>query len=204
MQPALTLTLMNSKLVAAVLLLSASPIFAQVPKAPGVAKDVSISLGYSYVNLSWPASDRVAMSGVDASLTWGFSPKLALYGDFGYARKTNIADTGHHADILNYMAGPAFYLYRRNRWSISTHGLIGAARLTGQSRDATHQAHGYVNQFAWGFGGGVDFQVSRSFAIRGGTDYLHTKFFNPLARIDGQNDLRAVIGATYFFTPGRR
>lgn len=186
------------------LLLSASPLFAQLPRASGRAKDLSISLGYSYVNLSWPSSHRVGMSGADASLTWTFSPRLALYGDLGYTRKANIVDSGHHADMLSYMAGPAFYLYRRRRVSFSAHGLIGSARLTGQSKDADHQTHGYVIHLAWGIGEAVDCQVSRHFAIRGGADYLHTNFFNPVVKITGQNDLRAIIGATYSFTLGRR
>ena len=56
----------------------------------------------------------------------------------------------------------------------------------------------YVNKLSWAFGGGVEYQVTRSVAIRGGGDYKHTYFFNLDGAIRGQNHFRAACSVVYF------
>jgi opacity protein-like surface antigen len=50
------------------------------------------------------------------------------------------------------------------------HFLIGGAHISNQNFFSTGTS------FAWDFGGGVDFSLSKHFALRGEGDYLHNHF----------------------------
>jgi hypothetical protein len=194
---------MKPILMLTMLFLQAWPVFGQI-KPSGASPSLSASLGYSYVNASWPASDRVGLSGADAVFTWEFSPRLGLSADLGYVRRANIVGSDHHADMLSYMLGPVVKIYHRGGTTMSAQVLGGGSRVTGQSVQGDAKAVGYVNQLAWGVGGIVEYQFSRRLALRGGVDFIHSAFFSPALRITGLDNIRAVLGATYDFNPRRR
>jgi opacity protein-like surface antigen len=120
--------------------------------------------------------------------------------DSSYVRASNVLDTGQHVDVLNYLAGPVFYPTRSTKLTTYVHGLVGGARVTGLiSESGSEFQMGYVNKLSWALGGGVEYQVSPSFAIRTGGDYQHTYFYNADVAIRGQNGFRAVCSIVYAF-----
>lgn len=62
-----------------------------------------------------PGSGHVDMSGVDASLSGDFLPRVGVRLDVAYLRSGNVLGSGHHNDALTYLGGPALYLARTRR-----------------------------------------------------------------------------------------
>ena len=62
---------------------------------------------------------------------------------------------------------------------------------------------GYANRFAWSGGAGVQYRLSRVFALRLGADYLRTSFFNSNVALQGQTNIRPSISLIYTFGEGR-
>jgi opacity protein-like surface antigen len=142
----------------------------------------------------------VNLSGVDAAATVDLSPRLGVSFDSSYVRSSDLFNTGSHADILSYLAGPVFYPTRTARLTTYVHGLVGGARVTGVIPGSGGGYElGYVNKLSWAFGAGVEYQVSPSFALRSGGDYQHTYFYNADVAIRGQNGFRAVCSVVYVF-----
>src|SRR5713226_1351217 len=173
---------------------------AQSPRAPAIAPVVSASLGYSFISLATPSSARIALNGLDAAFTLDVSPRLGARVDVSYVRASHVLNSGHHSDVLSYLAGPVFYPVRRSKLAVFAQGLIGAARVTGPVPvSGGGFLDGYVNQFAWAVGTGAEFRVYESIGVRIGADYLHTRYFNSGPAIRGQNNLRITTSLVYFF-----
>ena len=180
-----------------------APVEAQSPREAGVASMVNVGLGYSYTNFAVPSSARIALNGLDAAFTLDVSPRLGARVDVGYVRASDVLNSGHHSDVLSYLAGPVFYPVRRRKLAIFVQGLLGAARVTGSVPGSGGGfLTGYVNQFAWAVGTGAEYRVHGSIGVRIGADYLHTRLFNSSTAIRGQDNLRITGSLVYFF--GRR
>ncbi len=176
---------------------------AQSPCVAGVAPMVSAGLGYSYTNLAVPSSARVALNGLDATITIDVFPRLAARFDVGYVRSSNVLHSGNHGDVLSYLAGPVFYPVTHRKQTFFVQGLLGGARVTGAVPiSGGGFATGYVNHLAWAIGTGAEYRVYDSIGFRIGADYLHTAYFNSATTIKGQSDLRVTGSFVYFF--GRR
>jgi opacity protein-like surface antigen len=176
---------------------------AQVPVAAGISPAINVSAGYSYVNLSSPASTRIWLNGAEASATADFSRRVGVRADLGYVRASNVLGSANHADVLSYLGGPVFYPTRH--WHLVTyvHALIGGARVTGAiPSPAGGFFSGFVNKLSWAFGMGAESRVSSSIALRVGTDYLHTAYFDSSGIIRGQANLRIVGSVVYYFKRG--
>jgi opacity protein-like surface antigen len=182
----------------------AIPTLAQGPPVAAKGPTVDASIGYSYVSM--PIADsRVNLNGADANIDVDFSQFLGVRLDAGYVRATNVFDTGHVADILSYLGGPVVYPYRRKRWTAYGDLLLGAARVTGPIPAAgdTLLIRGFTNKFAWQLGGGVQFNLSRSWALRGEANYFRTSYFTPSTTIAGQNNIRIITSIVYSFRTRR-
>jgi opacity protein-like surface antigen len=182
-------------------IVSTSLASAQSPLPAAHSRTIDASLGYSYLTRSDNYSNRVGLSGADASLTIDLHSHLAIRADLGYARAANVDGTARHSDVLSYLAGPVFYPTVHRRLVTYVHGLAGAARVTGPilfngggSIDGA-----WVNKFAWAVGGGVEYWVSDSMAVRTGADYLRTSYFEAPSVIKGQNNIRTTVALVYFF-----
>src|SRR5258708_19521157 len=81
---------------------------AQSPVAAARGRTIDVSLGYSYVSRGESYSNRLGLTGGDASFTLGAS-RLAIKADLGYARASNVFGTGRHSDVLSYLARPLFH-----------------------------------------------------------------------------------------------
>jgi opacity protein-like surface antigen len=171
---------------------------ARKPVFVGRGVSVRVSAGYTFMSLGMPSSGRMSLSGPDATATADLSRRFGASVDLSYARASNVLDTGHHADVLSYLAGPVFYPLRTAKLTTYVHGLGGGARITGVvPQSGGDYETGYTNKVSWAVGGGVEYQISASVSFRGGGDYQHTSFFNSDGVIRGQNDIRAVCSIVY-------
>ena len=179
---------------------------AQNPPVPAKRVSFDAAAGYSYVNLPLAPKNRIGLQGADANFTVNFSPHVGFRADLGYVRGSDVFGSGRHADVLSYMAGPVITLVRGRRAALYAEGMVGAARVTGPVPDGTggFLVGGYANKLAWAVGGGVEYKLTRSWAVRTGADYLHVVYFSPTQSIVGQNDVRAVVNMVYSFAPGGR
>ena len=81
---------------------------------------------------------------------------------------------------------------------------MGGARVTGPIllNGGGYLAGAWMTNYAWAVGGGAEYWVSDSMAIRFGSDYLRTSYFDASLATRGQSNLRATSSVVYFF--GRR
>jgi len=170
----------------------------------GRAPALEAGIGYSYIDASIPSQGRLEMNGVDLLGTADFSRRFGVHVDLGYARNSNVFNSNHTADVLTYLAGPAFYPVRERNLDIYAHLLCGGARDTGVNYESDGtMLIGFVNKFAWAAGGGVQYRFSRAFALRVGVDYLRTHFFSSSILVQGQSNLRSSTSLIYTFGEGR-
>jgi opacity protein-like surface antigen len=184
--------------------LYATSVLGQTPKVAGVGPLFNLSLGYSYFNLGLPSSERVSLNGADASYTVDFRPRFGLSADVGYVRSSNVLNTDHHAYVLSYLGGPVFYVSRKKGLTTYTHALLGGARVGAAALTARGFNTGWASRFAWAIGGGTEFGISRSLAVRAGIDYMHTAYFDSSATLRGQHNFRTVVSLVYFFNSDAR
>jgi opacity protein-like surface antigen len=177
---------------------------AQAPVVAGVGPVIEAGGGYQYNYANIPSQGNLGMNGVQAVANADFSRHFGVALDLGYSRSFDAFNSGRTADILTYMAGPAFYPVRKRNWYVYTHLLLGGARETGVNFEPNGQiVLGYTNRFAWAAGGGVEYRFSRSWAARLGADYLHTTFFNSSIQLAGQSNIRSSATLIYTFGEGR-
>ena len=167
-----------------------------------VAKLALLSAPFLYAALFPPSV------GAQAPLMTGTGPSIEAHAgfehfavrlDLGYARASDVLSSGHHSDILSYLAGPVCYPFATRRLQAYVQFLAGGARVTGVTPYNQGQfITGYANKFAWAGGGGFQIRTSSDIAIRLGGDYLHTSYFDPNATLHGQGNLRAVVSFVYF------
>jgi len=179
---------------------------AQSAVTAGRAQSVDVSLGYSYINHPVSPSNRIGLNGLDANATIGlFSPRLAIRADLAYAQTAHALGTPSNSSVLSYMAGPVFRPTIQGKFDTYVHALFGGARVSGPVPvNGGILIGGYASGFAWLVGGGVEYQVSKSIALRSGLDYLRAGYFNPSLTVQGQNNLRATVAVVYLFGTQRR
>jgi hypothetical protein len=178
--------------------------FAVIRAKPPIAgvrgKIFEMGLGYTYVSHAENQSKRVGLQGADASFTMWFS-RVGIKADVGYARASNILGTGRHSDVLSYLAGPVFHPTTRRNFDSYVHALVGGARVSGPvlTNSGLILLGGWTTGYAWAVGGGVDYWLTDSMAIRTGTDYLRTSYYDSSLVVRGQSNLRATATVVYYF-----
>ncbi len=142
-----------------VLLVGAGLAFGQeVPRA-------EIFAGYSYMNVNPSGATRsINTSGWEAELNYNLNKTWGIVGDI----------SGHYCcsgqSIHNFMVGPQLS-YRLEKHTFFVHGLVGGSHASGLSQTDTN--------VAWAGGGGWDWNVRPSWAIRVfQADYLGTHFLS--------------------------
>jgi hypothetical protein len=172
----------------------------KTPAAAGRDKAIDLSLGYSYVSSGQSFSNRIGLMGADASITIGYS-RIGIRADLGYARASNVLGTGHRSDVLTYLAGPVFYPMSRRHFDTYIHALAGGAMVSGPVRvnSGGILLGGWATGYSWALGGGVDYWISDSLAIRTGADFLRTAYYDPALAIRGRYNLRTTAAVVYFF-----
>jgi opacity protein-like surface antigen len=185
-------------------LLVAQVAYAQGPVVAGIAPVLEAGVGYSYVDAGVPSQSRLGMNGIQLVGNADISRRFGVAAELGYARSFDAYSSGRSADIMTYMAGPVFYAVRKQKVNVFAHVLLGAARETGINYEPNGQiVLGYTNRFAWAGGAGVQYRISRTFAIRVAGDYLRTSFFNSNVQLVAQTNFRPSVSLIYTFGEGR-
>jgi opacity protein-like surface antigen len=168
--------------------------------ATAKSKTIEMGLGYSYVSQPGNQSKRLGLQGADASFTIGFS-RLGITADVGYARASNVLDTGRHSTVLSYLAGPVFHHTVHRSFDSYVHVLVGGAKVSGPllTNGGTILLGGWTTGYAWAVGGGVEYWATDSMAIRTGADYLRTSFYDSSLVVRGQGNLRTTAAVVYYF-----
>jgi opacity protein-like surface antigen len=170
------------------------------PVAAARGKTMEMALGYSYVSQAENQSKRLGLRGADASFTIGFS-RLGLKADVGYARASSVLGTGRHSDVFTYLVGPVFHPTRHRSFDTYVHALVGGSRVSGPiaANGGRILLGGWSFGYAWELGGGVEYWVTDSIAIRTGADYMRTAFYDSSLVVRGQNNLKTTASVVYYF-----
>ena len=179
-------------------LLCAAHASAQSPVAAARGLSIDAGLGYAYVSHGESASSPVGLWGGAASIMIG-SSRLGLKADLAYARAAAIAGTGHHNEVLSYLAGPVFHPTIHRNFETYVQVLVGAARVSGPVPlgGGGYLLGGWGTGLAWLAGGGVEYRVTDAIVIRTGVDYVRTSYFDPSLSYRGQNNLRSTATIVY-------
>src|SRR3984893_5309367 len=170
------------------------------PAAPARGKTIELGLGYSYVSHAENLSQRLRLQGADGSVTIYFG-RVGIKADVGYARASNVLGTGKHSDVLSYLVGPVFHHRIRPNFNTYAHALVGGARVSGPilTNGGLILLGGWSTGDAWAVGGGTEYWVTPSMAIRTGADYLRTTYYDASLVVRGQGNLRATATVAYYF-----
>ena len=177
----------------------------QTSEAPTAATGPSfeMSLGYVYFNMATP-SQRIGLTGVDATAQVRFSSHWAAVADATYARTGNVFGTGRSANVLSFLAGPVFYPLVFAKTGVFVHALAGASRVeSAVPVSGTTYLDGRVARPSYEIGGGIEHSLFAALGVRIQGDYQRTAFGDSAGAIQGQNNLRLTTSMIYRFG-GRR
>jgi len=127
--------------------------------------------GYSYFDGSYTAEGTPPNkpSGWNAAITGNLQHHLGLTADLsGYSQSI---DSGDSSRVTNFLFGPTVSVSVRS-FSPFAHFLVGVAYVS-------HTGFRFLsssNSFAYAAGGGLDYNFTRHFGVRGQVDLLHNNF----------------------------
>jgi hypothetical protein len=171
------------------------PFVAPVPALKSPAYDVG--LGYDYLVLQDPSAPGVALNGLDANGVMKFNPKWAANIDVSYVRKGNVLGSGRVGYVLNFLAGPEFYLRRYRSVCTFTHVLVGNGLVDSAVPMNEGFLHGWVSRPSFGIGTGIEESFRGPFGVRVYGDYVRTAFANSFAAVEPQNNFRSVVSFVF-------
>jgi hypothetical protein len=166
--------------IALVMLCCGSAVWSQdVPRA-------EVFGGYSYLNVDTNnLTSRQSLNGWEASAAGNFNRWFAVEGDVSGYYKTYL---GVNVSDYGFAGGPRF-----NFRPIFVHALVGGDHLTG----STFGFSGSQNSFAGVFGGGIQWNIARQWAVRGSGDYVLTRHNILGGSPFTQNNFRASVGIVF-------
>ena len=138
---------------------------------------LNAAVGYLYLDMSQAPNSRAGLNGADASLSVDFRSRVGLRLDVGYARGSNVLGSGRRSAVLSYLGGPVAYPFHHKKWTVYGEALVGAARVTGPIPGPGRFLGAYVNKLAWILGGGLEYDLSSSWAFRAEPGYPHTLYY---------------------------
>jgi hypothetical protein len=119
--------------------------------------------------------------GWQAAGSYNFNPHFGITTDFGGHYRSI---SGNRVSQYEYLFGPRFTA-RGNRATLFGHALVGANTLRASGNS--------TSGFAWGVGGGLDYNVSELVGVRLiQADYLRTRLSNSWF-----NDARIGVGVVF-------
>lgn len=156
-----------------------------------VAQDHSkadIFAGYQWTNVDFGSGiDRQNFNGWNGALTGYFNENFGITADFSGAYKS---ESGADVKIHSFMFGPTLRMPGEKATPF-VHALFGGARASGSALDLSASE----NALAYAFGGGVDVNAGKKFAIRiAQFDFLGTRFSS-----ENQKHFRYSAGVVFKF-----
>jgi len=136
--------------------------------------------GYSYMHRDMSMIAPSGVHGWNASATWKLHRLIGLTADFS-AFYPGLpccisSSSAVGARTNNFLFGPQVSL-RRRRFSPFAHFLMGATHLTpGNTGALSLDIFTSNDSFTLAAGGGMDYSLSKHFAVRAQADWLHAGF----------------------------
>jgi outer membrane immunogenic protein len=161
---------------------------------------MELGANYNYVRTNAPPGGCgcFSMSGGSGWFGYNFARSLALVGEVGSQRASNIDGTAADLTLTSFLGGPRYTLHPSKRIVPFAQLLLGGAHASGALTPGTSGAAGSANSFAMTAGGGVDVKLASHIALRAfQVDYYLTRFDN---RVNSeQNNFRISAGIVFRF-----
>ena len=125
------------------------------------AQSIDVSAGYSYFRLS--GSGGLNQNGLSGSVAYNAKHWLGVVGDVG---GYHASPAGVSVNTYTYLFGPRLFFHNPTKLTPFVQGLLGGSRITVGSGGGSN------SQFAYSFGGGVDFGILPHLAFRPQVDYV--------------------------------
>jgi outer membrane immunogenic protein len=164
---------------------------------PGGRIEVAVTLA-TQRSLSASNNRNFWMLGGSAEMGYTLGRGVGLVADLTGAHTGSIGSSGVPLDITTLTFGPRYRWSPRRRWSVYGQALIGEATGYNSQFPTSTSLTPTARSFALQLGGGVDYRLSRRFALRGlDAGYLRTTLPNNAGNV--QNSLRLGAGLVYRF-----
>lgn len=150
--------------------------------------------GYSFLSVDGNGTSRESFNGWEASGALNLLRRLAVEADLSgyYKGLGTVQGVDVNAHDYLFAAGP-----RLNWKPLFLHSLIGVDHATASTSGPASTVSVSQNAFAAVLGGGIEWNLSRHWAIRPSVDYVLTRHGIPTAVT--QNDIRLGVGLAYGF-----
>lgn len=160
------------------------------------ATGVSVGVGYTY------STGNPGIGGFNVGAGWRFKEiELATDMDFG-SSTTIIGGITSKSKRQNYLFGGRYYvgkaITKHSKFEPFGHLMYGVSHesvKTTEGIPVTQTISTAQTSWAWDFGGGVDYLLSKHWALRGRADWLKTHFNDT-----GQSHFKWVAGFWYSFS----
>jgi hypothetical protein len=161
------------------------------------ARGVSVGLGYQY-NTGSPG-----IGGLNLGGGWRWKDQIEATTDLDFGTVTSIlGGINSKTKRQNYLFGGRYYLgkiiKKHSRWEPFGHLMYGWSHqsiTTTEGIPVTTTISTSETTWAWDFGGGVDYLLSKHWALRGRADWLKTHYSNA-----SQSHFKWVAGFWYSFS----
>ena len=186
-------------------LVLATPLFAQ--QAPTPAAEITpgdIAVGYSNLRLGFSGKPAVDLNGVDVAATVNMNQSWGVTVDSSYVRAGRDPESGHSSSVLSAFAGPVFTAAQKGNLRFLIRPLLGMTLVDGSVPVNGLFYRGWQSHFSWAIGGGAEYVLSPSYAVRFNVDYLRAHFVGSNAAIDPQNGIRFSTNFVFRLSPRSR
>lgn len=163
---------------------------------PAQSYKYEVYAGYAYTSLNQVTQSRYGLEGVNVSLTRDFGKYFGLTGDGAIYFRALEAGNPVDAKVDTVVFGPVFHVDLFSGLSGFVRVLMGGEHTGGASENPKIS-------FAGGFGGGMDYRLTRRISLRASGDDILASFaedpehlgYSPHRR----GNPRAAFGAVYHF-----
>ena len=165
-------------------------LFAAVPAMAQDNPKGEVAGNYTYINVDTNGSSlgRLSCHGGGGSGAWNANSYLGVVGEFSGCKVTGLPSGTPSVTAFTYLFGPRLTYRASGNFEPFGEVLFGGARLSGGGAPSQ-------NAFSFAVGGGADYKMTRSVAIRlAQFDYLYTKFGTM-----HQNNFRVQAGIVFRF-----
>ncbi|HEY1677883.1 MAG TPA: outer membrane beta-barrel protein [Candidatus Sulfotelmatobacter sp.] len=183
----------------------ATPLFAQYAPAP--AAEITpgdIAVGYSHLRLGFAGKPAVDLNGVDISGTINMNQSWGATLDSSYVRAGRDLESGHSSSVLSAFVGPVFTAAQKRNFRFLIRPLVGMTLVDGSVPVNDVFFRGWESRFSWAIGGGVEYELSPSYAVRFNADYLRAHFMGSNATVEPQNGIRFSTNFVFRLSPRSR
>lgn len=183
----------------------AGSLFAQ--QAPAPAAEVTpgdIAVGYSHLRLGFSGKPAVDLNGADIAATVNMNQSWGATVDSSYVRAGRDPQSGHSSSVLSAFAGPVFTAAQKRNFRFLIRPLLGMTLVDGSVPVNGLFYRGWQSHFSWAIGGGIEYVLSPSYAVRFNADYLRAHFIGSNAAIDPQNGIRFSTNFVFRISPRSR